>query len=69
MLPTMMIGDAEVPVQLSEMAREVWLQQQVPTFIPHLVDASMAEAYALKEELMLAQHTGRNRSIRLYRGH
>ena len=53
MLPMIMIGDAEVQVQLSEMAREVWLQRQ-STFIPHLVDAPMAEAYALKEGLMLA---------------
>jgi hypothetical protein len=30
------------------------------TFIPHLVDAPMAEAYALKERLMLAQHIGGN---------
>jgi hypothetical protein len=32
------------------------------TYIPHLVDAQMAEAYALKEGLMLAQHRG-NRLI------
>jgi len=30
------------------------------TFIPYLVDASMAEAFALKEGLMLAQHIGGN---------
>ena len=29
-------------------------------FIPYLVDAPMAEAYALKEGLMLAQHIGAN---------
>ena len=33
------------------------------TFIFHLVDAPMAEAYALKEGLMLAQHIGGNRLI------
>jgi ribonuclease HI len=32
-------------------------------YIPHLVDAPMAEAYALKEGLMLAQHIGGNRLI------
>ena len=32
------------------------------TYIPHLVDAQMVEAYALKEGLMLAQHRG-NRLI------
>jgi len=31
--------------------------------IPHLVDAPMAEAYALKEGLMLAQYIGGNRLI------
>ena len=33
------------------------------SFIPHVVDAPMAEAYALKEGLMLAQHIGCNRLI------
>jgi hypothetical protein len=33
------------------------------SFVPHLVDAPMAEAYALQEELMLAQHIGCNRLI------
>jgi ribonuclease HI len=33
------------------------------TFIPYLVDAPMAEAFALKEGLMLAQHIGANRII------
>lgn len=33
------------------------------TFIPYLVDAPMAEAFALKEVLMLAQHIGGNRLI------
>jgi len=33
------------------------------TYIPHLVDTQMAEAYALKEGLMLAQHIGGNRLI------
>ena len=33
------------------------------TFIPHLVDVPIAEAYALKEGLMLAQHIGGNRLI------
>ena len=33
------------------------------TFIPYIVDAPMAEAYALKEGLMLAQHIGGNRLI------
>ena len=33
------------------------------TFIPYLVDAPMAEAFALKEGLMLAQHIGGNRLI------
>jgi ribonuclease HI len=33
------------------------------TYIAHLVDAQMAEAYALKEGLMLAQHVGANRLI------
>ena len=33
------------------------------SYIPHLVDASMAEAYALKEGLMLAQFIGCNRLI------
>lgn len=32
-------------------------------FIPRVVDARMAEAYALKEGLMLAQHAGCNRVI------
>ena len=32
-------------------------------YIPHLVDAPMAEAYALKEGLMLAQYIGGNRFI------
>jgi ribonuclease HI len=32
-------------------------------FISHVVDAPMAEAYALKEGLMLAQHVGCNRVI------
>ena len=32
-------------------------------FIAHVVDAPMAEAYALKEGLMLAQHIGGNRLI------
>ena len=32
-------------------------------FISHVVDAPMAEAYALKEGLMLAQHAGCNRVI------
>jgi hypothetical protein len=33
------------------------------SFVPHLIDAPMAEAYALKEGLMLAQHIGYNRLI------
>jgi len=33
------------------------------TFIPYLVDAPMAEAFALKEGLMLAQYIGGNRLI------
>jgi hypothetical protein len=33
------------------------------SFMPHLVDAPLTEAYALKEELMLAQHIGCNRLI------
>jgi ribonuclease HI len=33
------------------------------SFIPHLMDAPMAEAYALKEGLMLAQYIGVNRLI------
>jgi len=33
------------------------------SFVPHLVDAPMAEAYALKERLMLAQPIGCNRLI------
>jgi ribonuclease HI len=33
------------------------------SFVPHLIDAPMAEAYALKEGLMLAQHIGCNRLI------
>jgi ribonuclease HI len=33
------------------------------SFVPHLVDAPMAEVYALKEGLMLAQHIGGNRLI------
>ena len=33
------------------------------SFVPHLVDAPMAEAYALKEGLMLAQYIGCNRLI------
>jgi hypothetical protein len=32
-------------------------------YIPHLVDAPMVEAYALKEGLMLAQHIGGNHLI------
>ena len=32
-------------------------------FVPHLIDAPMAEAYALNEGLMLAQHIGCNRLI------
>ena len=30
------------------------------SFLPHVIDAPMAEAYALKEGLMLAQHIGCN---------
>ena len=33
------------------------------SFVPHLIDAPMAEAYALKEGLMLAQYIGCNRLI------
>jgi hypothetical protein len=33
------------------------------TYISHLVDAPMAEAYALKEGLMLVQHIGGNRLV------
>ena len=33
------------------------------SFLPHVIDAPMAEAYALKEGLMLAQHIGCNRFI------
>jgi len=33
------------------------------SFVPHLVDAPMVQAYALKEGLMLAQHIGCNRII------
>ena len=33
------------------------------SFIPHVVDEPMAEAYALKEGLMLAQHIGCNQLI------
>jgi hypothetical protein len=33
------------------------------TFIPYLVDTPMAEAFALKEGLMLAQYIGGNRII------
>jgi hypothetical protein len=33
------------------------------SFVPHLFDAPMAEAYVLKEGLMLAQHIGCNRLI------
>jgi len=33
------------------------------SFVSHLVDAPMAQAYALKEGLMLAQHIGCNRKI------
>jgi hypothetical protein len=33
------------------------------SFVPHLIDAPMAKAYALKEGLMLAQHIGCNRLI------
>jgi len=33
------------------------------TYIPHLVDAPMAEAFALKEGLMLVQRIGGNRII------
>lgn len=32
-------------------------------FVPHLIDAPMAEAYSLKEGLMLAQYIGCNRLI------
>jgi ribonuclease HI len=32
-------------------------------FVPHLVDAPMQEAYALREGLMLAQHIGCNQII------
>jgi hypothetical protein len=35
----------------------------IHSFVPHLVDAPMTEAYALKEGLMLAQHIGCNRLI------
>ena len=31
------------------------------SFVPHVIDAPMAEAYALKEGLMLTQHIGCNR--------
>ena len=33
------------------------------SYVPHLVDAPMAEAYALKEGLMLVQFIGFNRLI------
>jgi hypothetical protein len=33
------------------------------SFVPHFIDAPMAEVYALKEGLMLAQHIGCNRLI------
>ena len=33
------------------------------SFVPHLVDAPMAEAYALKEGLMLEQYIGCNQLI------
>jgi hypothetical protein len=33
------------------------------SFVPHLVDAPMAETYALKKRLMLTQHIGCNRLI------
>jgi len=32
-------------------------------FVLHVIDAPMAEAYALKEGLLLAQHVGENRLI------
>lgn len=33
------------------------------SFLAYVVDVTMAEAYALKEGLMLAQHIGYNRLI------
>jgi len=33
------------------------------SFVPHVIDAFMAETYALKEGLLLAQHIGGNRLI------
>jgi ribonuclease HI len=33
------------------------------SFTPHVIDATMVEAYALKEGLLLAQHVGENRII------
>ena len=33
------------------------------SFISHVIDAPMAEAYALKEGLLLAQHIGSNRLV------
>lgn len=38
------------------------------SFVPHLVDAPMAEAYALKEGLMLDRMQQANHAIRLYGG-
>jgi len=53
MLPMIMIGDAEVQVQFIRDGSGSMVAA-TSTFIPHLVDAPMAEAYALKEGLMLA---------------
>jgi hypothetical protein len=32
-------------------------------FVTHVIDATMAEAYAPKEDLLLAQHIGSNRLV------
>ena len=42
--------------------KEQWIAA-AHSFLPHVIDAPMAEANALKEGLMLAQHIGCNRFI------
>jgi hypothetical protein len=49
----MMLREQEAPELLSEMQLAVSSQQH--TAIPHVVDAAMAEAFALRDGLLLAQ--------------
>ena len=55
----MKILDVEAQEWWSEIAREeLWQQAASHSFIAHVVDVQMAEAYALKQGFMLAEHVG-----------